>query len=103
MPLPHTLHRFPLLQDLYVDSPEMERSRLEVMQKTIKKRIPTGNGPEGTWKNAHADWTEICDAITKEHPPSQYLKRAMAEAAPGKQMGTLGGGNHFIEVSGPSP
>lgn len=36
--------------------------------------------------------------LSQAHPPSQWLEETMARPKAAKQLGTLGGGNHFLEV-----
>ncbi len=73
------------------------RSRIEraVPHGSVKTR---GRNDRGSWGTAPdtvlARWTGLsarCDAITAKHPK-------LAPKEPQKQLGTLGGGNHFIEV-----
>ena len=39
------------------------------------------------------------DEISHEHAPSRWLEAAAAQPRPAQQLGTLGGGNHFLEVA----
>lgn len=39
------------------------------------------------------------DEISHELAPSQWLEERSADKKPAQQLGTLGGGNHFLEVS----
>lgn len=38
------------------------------------------------------------DEISQENAPSRWLEEASAQPKPAQQLGTLGGGNHFLEV-----
>lgn len=38
------------------------------------------------------------DEISHEKAPSQWLEERSADKKPAQQLGTLGGGNHFLEV-----
>ena len=38
------------------------------------------------------------DEISQESAPSRWLEEASAQRKPAQQLGTLGGGNHFLEV-----
>ncbi len=65
----------------------------------IESKIPVGNGKGGRHKSAPTEsqnkWRSIVDdfeMIMKKHPK---LKPSMN---PVRQIGTLGGGNHFIEI-----
>ena len=42
--------------------------------------------------------SETLDDISHEHAPSRWLEEAAAQPRPAQQLGTLGGGNHFLEV-----
>lgn len=42
------------------------------------------------------------DDISNRRPPSTYLKSTLDAPKVAKQLGTLGGGNHFLEVQTPS-
>lgn len=72
--------------------------KLQQLLDSIAARIPVGNGPGAqheTEVNAF-DWSQIPPI----DPSTRELSRVLADsinAAKG-QMGTLGGGNHFIEV-----
>lgn len=45
---------------------------------------------------------ETLDSISQSHPPSQILMTDIAQDKTGLQLGTLGGGNHFLEVGADS-
>ncbi len=40
------------VKGLHRDDPKLSIEKLTAIQKAIKKRIPTGNGPEGNHKTA---------------------------------------------------
>jgi tRNA-splicing ligase RtcB len=86
------------VEGLFRDDPKLTVEKLTAIQKAIKRRIPTGNGPEGAHKSPVSDWPTIRDAISRDHAPTPYLEKALSQPAAGCQMGTLGGGNHFIEM-----
>jgi len=73
-------------------SPEAMRQ----IQQFLKERIPTSfeSHPESL------SWAErTLKDISAECPPTPYLEQRLArETKIAKQLGTLGGGNHFIEV-----
>ena len=54
-------------------------------------------------KNEHKrplkDARVTLDDISRKREPSRFLERALSERKPANQLGTLGGGNHFIEVN----
>ena len=39
------------------------------------------------------------EGISHRHAPSQFVLGALKESRAAKQLGTLGGGNHFLEVA----
>ena len=41
---------------------------------------------------------QTLDDISHEHPPTQYLLNFLPKSTAAEQLGTLGGGNHFLEV-----
>lgn len=41
---------------------------------------------------------EVLDEISHAHAPSKWLASKAAEKKAAQQLGTLGGGNHFLEV-----
>lgn len=65
------------------------------MQQQIKRLIPTGFNEHST-ALPHAHTT--LDEISQRHPPTAYLTDSLRNKKVAKQMGTLGGGNHFLEV-----
>lgn len=74
------------------------RTLLRQVLDQIQRAVPTGNGKIGSHDTAQV-WAEpLADhhvvALLDEAPPPL----ARAWAASGRQIGTLGGGNHFIEV-----
>ena len=72
---------------------------LKKIRSIIESKIPVGNGKDGSHKSAPDDsldkWKSIVDdfeIIIKKHP------KLNSAINPEKQIGTLGGGNHFIEI-----
>jgi tRNA-splicing ligase RtcB (3'-phosphate/5'-hydroxy nucleic acid ligase) len=73
--------------------------RLGPLRSEIERKVPVGNGPGGDFKEApnsaatalRSGLSERLDLILDKHPKIRGDKH-------GKQLGTLGGGNHFIEV-----
>jgi tRNA-splicing ligase RtcB len=64
---------------------------LAKLRHSIERGVPVGNGPGGEHRNANTSastWSKSSGAV--EHPLFQR-KQLM-------QLGTLGGGNHFIEI-----
>ena len=65
------------------------------IQGLIKQRIPTGfSQHKKTLDNAK----EVLEEITEEVKPSDWLKEQLLLPRVTDQLGTLGGGNHFLEV-----
>lgn len=67
---------------------EIQENAQEIYQ-TLYKRIPTGkdHNPESV------DWRNY-----RSHPKSRFLEGLYNDSQAGRQIGTLGGGNHFIEI-----
>lgn len=61
----------------------------------LQKRIPVGF-------DFHARYPlsvrTLLDEISHEHTPSKFLEKLAAKEKACAQLGTLGGGNHFLEV-----
>ena len=69
-------------------------NRLEI-QRRLKERIPTGfEQRRSMWEGAK----NILDDISNELKPSSYLEDQLHLPRVTDQLGTLGGGNHFLEV-----
>ena len=79
---------------------------LASLRSELERKIPVGNGPGGEWKSerrpgradrrlkasaAQGTLADRLDVILAKHPKLRGDKMA-------NQMGTLGGGNHFVEV-----
>ncbi|KAK9828760.1 hypothetical protein WJX72_001958 [[Myrmecia] bisecta] len=81
------------MQGLHKD--DLSLDKMKRIQKIIKHLIPTGfNMHEQALPSAGAK----LDEISQQHPPSRRLEQAMQQARVKKQLSTLGGGNHFLEV-----
>lgn len=72
--------------DLYVDE---AKANLDGILAAILRRVPVGNGPQ-------AQHQTPCDLSELGEIPGSIEEAWIAKAAP--QLGTLGGGNHFIEL-----
>lgn len=74
---------------------DLDLKKLTRIQKRLKQRIPTGF-------DRHAKPPPLArqtlDEICHEHPPSPWLEREQNKQTSALQLGTLGGGNHFLEV-----
>src|SRR5262249_20678021 len=72
---------------------------LSAIRSEIERKAPHGNGPGGDHKDApaaaisalRAGLADRMDRIVEKHPKIRADKIA-------RQIGTLGGGNHFIEI-----
>jgi tRNA-splicing ligase RtcB len=73
---------------------------LALLRNSIERSVPVGNGAGGDHRKlpdsietrlAQSDLTQRLDAIKAKH-------RGIRTDKIGKQIGTLGGGNHFIEI-----
>lgn len=82
------------IEGLYKD--DLSDEDLRRLQSLIKARIPTSFDSH----DAQLPWAKATlKDITREHHPTDYLaKRIEKESKIGLQLGTLGGGNHFLEV-----
>ncbi|KAK9807265.1 hypothetical protein WJX73_005302 [Symbiochloris irregularis] len=75
---------------------QIERKSLVQIQNLIKKYIPTGRHEH---KNPLQQAKEtIADISDESNIPSSWLEEALHDKKVANQLGTLGGGNHFIEV-----
>jgi tRNA-splicing ligase RtcB len=70
-------------------SEELDRDMLQSIRQRIHEAVPVGNGPRGNHNSQRELW-EGSDTN------NEALQRLLPNAR--KQIGTLGGGNHFIEV-----
>ncbi len=68
---------------------------LKNVRKQIERRVPVGRGVHRDVPNAaSAVWRKLERRFDEVRDQSARI----AETKPGRQLGTLGGGNHFIEV-----
>lgn len=65
------------------------------IQQGIKERIPTGFHQH---KQTLAGTPAVLEQITEQVQPSEWLKQQLLLPRVTDQLGTLGGGNHFLEV-----
>lgn len=74
---------------------QLTNDQMNEIQRLIKEQIPTGfEQHRKTLEGTH----EVLTQITDEVEPTQYLKDQLMEPRVADQLGTLGGGNHFLEV-----
>lgn len=74
---------------------DLSHSQLEAIQQRIKERIPTGFSQHRTTLEGTQ---EVIRAITEAVHPSEFLEEQLQLPRVTDQLGTLGGGNHFLEV-----
>ncbi|CAJ1419020.1 unnamed protein product [Effrenium voratum] len=82
------------IQGLHKD--DLSDEDLRKLQAAIKDRIPTSFDSH----DEQLPWAkETLHNISREHHPTDYLARRLdREEKIARQLGTLGGGNHFLEV-----
>lgn len=81
------------IQNLY--KKDLDAKQLHKIQQLIKERIPTGfSQHRKTLKGTH----RVIEEITETIHPSEYLKNQLLLPRVTDQLGTLGGGNHFLEI-----
>ena len=69
---------------------------LKRIQQQIQKRIPTGFEQR---QEALPGNQQVLDEISKRITPTEYLQRQLKQSKKAvTQLGTLGGGNHFLEL-----
>mmetsp|Transcript_36239 Transcript_36239/g.80643 ORF Transcript_36239/g.80643 Transcript_36239/m.80643 type:complete len:385 (+) Transcript_36239:271-1425(+) len=68
---------------------------LRRIQDLLKKRIPTGFEEH---KSPLRGAREALDSISSLHAPSPWLLERLGEDKVARQLGSLGGGNHFLEL-----
>lgn len=74
---------------------DLNLEKLTAIQQRLKQRIPTGfERHEAAPPLARQTLDEICH----ENPPSPWLEVEQSKPTSALQLGTLGGGNHFLEV-----
>lgn len=82
------------IENLYLR--DLTDTQKSLIQQKIKESVPTGfNQHRSTLPNARS----VLDRITgDEAPPSPWLLQQLTLPRVTDQLGTLGGGNHFIEI-----
>lgn len=81
------------IEGLYKDD-LTDRKKVEIQQ-LIKERIPTGFSQH---RKSLEGSKAVLDEITGEFEPSEFLLGRLATPKVADQLGTLGGGNHFLEI-----
>lgn len=81
------------IEGLYQD--QLTNDDKNTIQQLFKERIPTGFG---LYDTPLPGTKQVLDRIAAEVEPTKVLKEMLSEETPYRQLGTLGGGNHFLEV-----
>ena len=75
---------------------QLRHAHKVAIQQRIKERIPTGFAQHSTMLPGTQ---RVLEEITEDNnPPTEYLKQQLLLPRVTSQLGTLGGGNHFLEV-----
>lgn len=74
---------------------QLKPDEMSDIQRMIKERIPTGFDQH---RATLAGTKQVIDQITEEVRPTEYLGDQLTLPRVTDQLGTLGGGNHFLEV-----
>ena len=74
---------------------DLTNSQKNEIQYQIQQRIPTGFHQH---RQPLPRTLQILDEISETCPPTDYLLAQLREPRVTEQLGTLGGGNHFLEV-----
>lgn len=78
-----------------LEKSNLSNSKKVQIQELLKERIPTGFSQH----RSTLDGTkQVLDEITSRVEPTDYLKQQLLLPRVTDQLGTLGGGNHFLEV-----
>ncbi|EIE20289.1 UPF0027-domain-containing protein [Coccomyxa subellipsoidea C-169] len=78
-----------------INKDSLSKKQLRKMQELIKERVPTGFDMH---KIPLHGAQETIDDISNKRAPSKFVEESMSAPKVLKQLGTLGGGNHFLEV-----
>lgn len=81
------------IDGLYKD--DLTQQNLVNIQRALKQRIPTGFDQHAKMLKGVK---ETIEKITEECEPTDYIKQQLTNPKVTDQLGTLGGGNHFLEV-----
>jgi len=81
------------IEGLYKEN--LSQSQLEMIQQRIKEKIPTGFSQHRRTLEGTQD---VIQEITEAAHPSQFLEDQLLLRRVTDQLGTLGGGNHFLEL-----
>lgn len=71
---------------------DLTPAKLNAVLQQILRDVPVGNGPAGE----HASYPEPFSLPGSHRQPSEHALEVAGRV--GRQLGTLGGGNHFLEV-----
>lgn len=81
------------IHDLYKNKLTTQH-KVEIFHR-LKERIPTGFAKHNKML---PETKEVLEKITEELKPTGYVKEQLLQSHVTNQLGTLGGGNHFLEV-----
>jgi len=84
------------LIDTGLNAYDIDPDSLQLVLDRIARLVPVGNGPGAQFREAKNTFDWIGMSVDIRWALSQVLLNAVDEGA--VQLGTLGGGNHFIEV-----
>lgn len=73
---------------------ELAEGKVKALLDQIARDVPVGNGPGGGHRRPESDWEK--PDIAASYTPSPTAHAAIMSAH--QQLGTLGGGNHFLEL-----
>ncbi|KAL7530093.1 hypothetical protein ACHAWF_003240 [Thalassiosira exigua] len=71
-----------------------DATKSDIFQR-LKERVPTGFSKH---RGALPETKGVLEEITEEHRPTDYVKNQLSLPRVTDQLGTLGGGNHFLEI-----
>lgn len=79
-----------MAQRTYLHASDLDAEKLQLIRERIHEAIPVGNGPHGNQKDNQPLWPGA------DETESPVMQEIMGTAR--VQVGTLGGGNHFVEI-----
>jgi len=73
---------------------DLTEKKLQQIQRGLLSSIPTGFESHG---RSTREMDSTMDKLVQQHKPTRWLRETLS-AKHTKQLGTLGGGNHFVEL-----
>lgn len=73
---------------------DLSQQKLQAIQRALRSAIPTGSEAH---ERAAAGADAAVKALLASHKPTEWLRQTLTSRHT-KQLGTLGGGNHFVEL-----